>query len=70
MGRRRWPVAQLDTLADLAELLELSPGRLDWFADVRGLERRVESEQLRNYRYLWLPRPGAHHARSSAPRPG
>ncbi|HYN49769.1 MAG TPA: hypothetical protein VES62_02490 [Thermoleophilaceae bacterium] len=50
MGRRRWPVAQLDTLADLAALLDLSPGRLDWFADVRGLERRVESEQLRNYR--------------------
>lgn len=58
MGRRRWPVAQLDTLADLAALLDLSPGRLDWFADVRGMERRVESEQLRNYRYLWLRRPG------------
>jgi RNA-directed DNA polymerase len=56
MGRRRWPVAELETIADLGELLGLDPGRIDWLADVRGLERSVESEQLRNYRYTWLPR--------------
>ena len=59
MGRRRWPVADLETPADLAELLELDPDRLDWLADARGLERTVDSERLRNYRYAWLPRPGA-----------
>jgi RNA-directed DNA polymerase len=59
MGRRRWPVAELETTADLAELLELDAGRLDWLADVRSLERSVASEQLRNYRYAWLPRRGA-----------
>jgi RNA-directed DNA polymerase len=59
MGRRRWPVADLETTAELAELLELDAGRLDWLADARGLERSVTSEQLRNYRYVWLPRPGA-----------
>jgi RNA-directed DNA polymerase len=59
MGRRRWPVAELETTADLAALLELDAGRLDWLADARGLERSVESEQLRNYRYAWLPRGGA-----------
>jgi hypothetical protein len=59
MGRRRWPVAELDTVADLAELLELDAGRLDWLADAHGLERSVRSEQLRNYRYAWLPRKGA-----------
>ena len=59
MVRRRWPVVELDTKADLAALLELEPSRLDWLADVRGLERTVETEQLRNYRYAWLPRPGA-----------
>jgi hypothetical protein len=56
MGRRRWPVVELETTADLAALLELEPGRLDWLADARGLERSVESEQLRNYRYTWLSR--------------
>ena len=59
MGRRRWPVAELDTTADLAELLELDAGRLDWLADAHSLERSVSSEQLRNYRYAWLPRKGA-----------
>jgi len=59
MGRRRWPVAELETTADLAELLGLDLGRLDWLADVRGLERSVDPEQLRNYRYLWLSRKGA-----------
>jgi hypothetical protein len=59
MIRRRWPVAELDTRADLATLLGLEDARLDWLADIRGLERTVESEQLRNYRYAWLPRQAA-----------
>jgi hypothetical protein len=59
MGQRRWPVAELETAAELAELLELDAGHLDWLADARGLERTVHSERLRNYRYAWLPRKGA-----------
>jgi RNA-directed DNA polymerase len=59
MVRRRWPVVELDNKAELAALLELDGSRLDWLADVRGLERTVESEQLRNYRYAWLPRAAA-----------
>ena len=59
MGRRRWPVAELDGLDQLAGLLGLTAGELDWLADVRSMERRVSSERLRNYRYAWLPRPGA-----------
>ena len=59
MGRRPWPVAELATTPDLAGLLGLDLPRLDWLADVRGLERSVATEQLRNYRYLWLPREGA-----------
>jgi RNA-directed DNA polymerase len=56
MGRRRWPVPQLDTTDDLARLLELDAGRLDWLADARGLERSVSPDRLRNYTYAWLPR--------------
>jgi RNA-directed DNA polymerase len=59
MGRRRWPVAELETTADLGDLLRHDPGRLDWLADARGLERSVDSERLRNYRYAWLPRKAA-----------
>jgi RNA-directed DNA polymerase len=40
----------------------LSSGQLAWLADVRGLERTVQQEKLRNYRYRWTPR------RSGLPR--
>jgi RNA-directed DNA polymerase len=54
--RHDWPIAQIDSVAALAERLELSDGQLAWLADVRGLERTVKAERLRNYRYRWAPR--------------
>ncbi|HWC85940.1 MAG TPA: reverse transcriptase family protein [Solirubrobacteraceae bacterium] len=53
---RRWPVAEIDSVGDLAERLELSYGQLAWLADVRSLERTVTETKLRNYRYRALPR--------------
>src|SRR4051794_31847189 len=58
MVRSPWPVPRIDTTGALAERFELDPGQLDWLADVRGLERHVADERLRNYRYMLLPRPG------------
>jgi RNA-directed DNA polymerase len=55
--RRDWPIAEIASVGELAELLELSGGQLAWLADVRGLERTVPEERLRNYRYLAVPRP-------------
>ncbi len=54
----RWPVAEITSVAALAERLELSGGQLAWLADVRGWERTVAGEKLRNYRYRTLPRRG------------
>jgi hypothetical protein len=54
-----WQLPAIATVGQLAERLELSIGQLEWLADVRSLERSVAREQLRNYRYLALPRPGA-----------
>ena len=54
--RRPWPVPEIHTPGELAELLELDAGQLAWLADVRGLERRVEAPRLRNYHYATLPR--------------
>ena len=51
MGALRWPVPRIDTVGDLAAWLELEPGELAWFADVRGLERVRRDERLRHYRY-------------------
>lgn len=58
MGRLRWPVPQLASLADLAAFVELSHSQLEWLADARSLERTVADERLRNYRYHRLPRAG------------
>ena len=52
----RWSVASIDSVGALAERLELSDGQLAWLADVRGWERSVTDERLRNYRYRSLPR--------------
>lgn len=57
-----WPIVAISSVAELADRLELSHGQLAWLADVRSLERRVEEEKLRNYRYRWVPR------RSGPPR--
>lgn len=57
-----WPVVTIPSVASLAKRLELSDGQLSWLADVRGLERTVDREQLRNYWYRWQPR------RSGLPR--
>ena len=62
VGHRRldhdWPIAGIDSVAGLAERLELSYGQLAWLADVRSLERDVAHEKLRNYRYAVVPRRG------------
>jgi len=61
-GTRRldhdWPIAEIDSVAGLADRLELSHGQLAWLADVRSLERTVAHEKLRNYRYRIVPRRG------------
>jgi hypothetical protein len=52
---RPWPVATLPDLGALARLLDVDQGELAWFADVRGLERRV-AEPLRHYRWTVAPK--------------
>jgi RNA-directed DNA polymerase len=53
-----WPIAEIDSVASLAERLELSDGQLAWLADVRSLERGAAQEKLRNYHYRVVPRRG------------
>lgn len=58
MARRRWPVPEISSLAELAEFLNLSDGELAWLADVRGLERTSPDERLHNYWYGTIARTG------------
>ncbi|WP_245991976.1 reverse transcriptase family protein [Mycetocola lacteus] len=46
------------TPADLARLLGLDAGELDWFADLRGWNRLAPGTKLHHYRYEWRSRPG------------
>ena len=56
MGRRRWPVPEIASTGSLARFLGVTDGELAWIADARGLERSVEDERLRHYRYATIPR--------------
>ena len=56
MGHRPWPVPEIATVGALADRLGVGYGELQWLADTRGLERTVDDQRLRNYRYLSLPR--------------
>ncbi len=39
--------------SSIVQELGIEPDSLEWLADVRGLERSVPREALRNYRYRW-----------------
>ena len=69
MGFRRWPVPVIDTVGDLAAFLDLEVGALEWFADVRGLERVVARRGLRHYRYAQVPRASGPPRVLEAPKP-
>nr|WP_246256955.1 reverse transcriptase family protein [Amycolatopsis anabasis] len=50
----RWGVPRWATPAECARALDLTPGELDWFADLGGWNRRA-GRPLRHYRYRWVP---------------
>jgi RNA-directed DNA polymerase len=51
-----WPVPSIVTPLELAGRLGLEASELDWFADVRGLERSTVEGPLRHYDYRWKPK--------------
>lgn len=59
MGAPKWPVPQVDDVADLAALLELPLEHLTWAADLRGLQRRTPPGPLHLYRHRWIERPNS-----------
>lgn len=46
------------TLLELAALLDLSLGHLEWLADTKNWNRRARPGPLHHYRYEWRARPG------------
>lgn len=52
------PLPPLNTTANLAALLGLSVGELEWYADTKSWNRRAPAGPLHHYRYHWRARPG------------
>jgi hypothetical protein len=50
-----WPVRPLPDVAALAALAEVAGTELQWYADLRGMQRTTNRQQLQHYRYLWRP---------------
>ncbi len=49
---------RIDGIPDLASLLDLEIGQLQWFADTKHWNRRARLGPLHHYRYEWHMRPG------------
>ncbi len=69
MGKARFEVPPLATVADVAALLDLEVGVLLAFADVEGRARRATRDAIRHYTFTWRARPGAAPRLLEAPRP-
>lgn len=48
------PLPNISTWMRLAEWLNISPGELDWFADIQGRQRHIPTGRLQHYRYNWV----------------
>jgi len=66
---RSWPVTAISTPAELARILELSAGELDWFSDCQSRERATIPEPLRHYRYHWVAKASGSLRLIEAPKP-
>jgi RNA-directed DNA polymerase len=69
MGPSPWPVAPLDTVKDLQDLLGLGHGELMWFADTRRWEASASDERLRHYRYHWVAKSSGGARLIEEPKP-
>ena len=69
MVRRPWPVAPLDDVGDLADLLGTDAAHLAWLADPLQRQRRTAPGLLHHYRYRWQARPHAAPRLLEAPLP-
>ena len=66
---RDWGLPEITTPGRLAEWLGLTIAELEWFADATSSEQRRTAEPARNYRYVWLQRPGGRARLLESPKP-
>ncbi len=52
-----WRLPVIESCGGLADWLWLAPNRLEWFADCKGLNRKLPSLKLQHYRYQIVSKP-------------
>lgn len=64
-----WPVPTIESVGALGDWLQLTPGDLEWFADLKGLGyRRKARPQLRHYHYKILAKRSGNFRLIEAPK--
>jgi hypothetical protein len=67
---REWPIPAIESAPALAVWLGLSPGELEWFADLKGLARhRKTDQQLRHYHYRVFAKRSGNVRLIESPKP-
>jgi hypothetical protein len=64
-----WDVPTIATSGDLADWLALTPGELDWFADLKAWGCKRGSPKLRHYRYRVLDKGNGSFRVIESPKP-
>jgi len=62
-------VEPFPTVDDLAQTLGLSPCRLAWFADIRGINGHAHDQALSHYRFRWAEKRTGGYRLFEAPKP-
>ena len=63
-----WDLPAIESIEELAAWFGLTVSELSWFADLKGLGYRQNSEKLHHYRYRILPKPSGEIRLIEAPK--
>jgi len=66
---KAWAVPAIASVGALADWLQLTPSKLEWFADLKGLGYKKCSQQLRHYHYRILAKESGNIRLIEAPKP-
>ncbi len=64
-----WPIPRIETVAALAEWIELTPSELRWFADLKGLSGKRPQARLEHYHYRALAKAAGSIRLIETPKP-
>jgi RNA-directed DNA polymerase len=64
-----WPIPPIETVAALAQWMELTPSELSWFADLKGLGYKRPQARLEHYHYRVLTKANGSIRLIETPKP-